>query len=66
MIVFNGKEQDVEPGIKSLSDFVRVTKVEEEGLVVLLDEVVIKREKWDSTEIKDGMAIEFINFVSGG
>lgn len=66
MLVFNGKEQEYNPELKTIADFVLDSKMNPDGLVVLLNDVVIKKEMWNSTKIESGVSIDFINFVSGG
>lgn len=64
-IFINGKEGLVEEGV-SLASVIEESKLPVEGLVVVIGDDVIPREKWDTLLLEPEMKIELLNFVSGG
>ena len=50
----------------TLAKLVEIKAIPTEGLVLVVDDDVVKSDIWSSTFLKEGMNIELLNFVSGG
>ncbi len=50
----------------SLIAFLEEKKLKLEGLVVLLNDEVLKKEEFEGVSLKENDALEVLNFVSGG
>ena len=57
---------DVEFNKNTLMDLVLEKGFDSSSLIAEVNYEVIKQEKWDQLEIKDGDSIELLSFVGGG
>jgi len=64
-ILLNGDLQDL-PSPESVSALLERLGIDARTVAVELDRVVIKRASYDSTEVRDGAAVEIVAFVGGG
>ncbi len=63
-IKLNGKSEKLTT--KSLIAFLKEKKLKLEGLVIILNDQVLKKEEFDKITLKENDALEILNFVSGG
>ncbi len=63
-VILNGKPENVD--ISNLQDFIESKKIEIEGLVIIKNDEIIKKEDYIKNEIKEKDVIEILNFVAGG
>ncbi len=63
-IKVNGKSEKLTT--TSLMAFLEEKKLKLEGLVVLLNDEVLKKEEFEGVSLKENDALEVLNFVSGG
>lgn len=63
-IKVNGKSEKLTT--TSLIAFLEEKKLKLEGLVVLLNDEVLKKEEFEGVSLKENDALEVLNFVSGG
>jgi len=64
-IKINGKVRDLSCSL-TLTALLEREKSPAEGLVVMINDVIIPRETWDTTKIRGNDEIEIMCFVSGG
>ncbi len=50
----------------NLSDLITSLRIKAEEVVVLLNEVVVKRDRWMSTTLAEGDSLELVSLVGGG
>ncbi len=50
----------------NLSDLIVSRKIKAEEVVILLNEIVVKRELWTSTVLAEGDSLELVSLVGGG
>ncbi|HOJ85903.1 MAG: sulfur carrier protein ThiS [Elusimicrobiales bacterium] len=62
MIVLNDKKI---PNPKKISLLLKKMEIKD-GVCVILNGKIIKKDRWEKTEIKDGDKIEIVGFVGGG
>ena len=64
-IIINGEKRELPVGwtVKELLDDLELDR---RRVAVELNREILKREKWDTTEIKENDAIEIVHFVGGG
>lgn len=63
-IKLNGKSEKLTT--TSLMAFLEEKKLKLEGLVVLLNDEILKKEDFEGITLKENDALEVLNFVSGG
>ncbi len=63
-IKLNGKSEKLTT--RSLIAFLKEKKLKLEGLVIILNDQVLKKEELDKITLKENDALEILNFVSGG
>ena len=65
-ITINGKAREVEP--TNLLEMMRSEGVDPKrpGIAVALNDRVVRRESWESTDISDGDRLEVITALQGG
>jgi len=61
----NGEVRDVESAT-NLAELLQVLRIRESGVAVEWNRQVIPKESWPTVHIKNGDAIEIIQFVGGG
>ncbi len=61
----NGKAMEMAEKT-NLSGFIASRRIKAEEVVVLLNEVVVKRELWTSTVLVEGDSVELVSLVGGG
>ena len=64
-ITVNGIIKDSEPA-RRLQEFLSSLFASCDGIIVELNEEIVKRENWQETVLKDGDRIELIQMVGGG
>ncbi|MGN0893419.1 MAG: sulfur carrier protein ThiS [Succinivibrio sp.] len=67
MIIHLNQEKDIE--LKegtTLKEFLDSQSLSRDGVAVAVDESVIKKTEFDTFVLKDGMALDVFNMVSGG
>ena len=65
IIKLNGKDEKFEKKL-TISELINVKKLDKNGVVVLLNDKVIKRDRFDELIIKDKDRVEILRFVAGG
>ncbi|MCH9812801.1 MAG: sulfur carrier protein ThiS [Epsilonproteobacteria bacterium] len=64
-IVVNGEEREVSENIK-IAVLLRELGIEEKTMASAVNMEVVKKENWESYEVKEGDKVEFLHFVGGG
>ncbi len=68
-ILLNGKDYSSEKisTVKELlMELEREWSIELSGAVVLVNDEIVKKDRWEDTEISENAEIEVLSFVSGG
>jgi sulfur carrier protein len=65
MITVNGENRDL-PGTPSLAAFLKAQGYALERVVVELNRTAVPKKDYVDIRIRDGDALEIVNFVSGG
>ncbi|MCR4442279.1 MAG: sulfur carrier protein ThiS [Peptococcaceae bacterium] len=64
-ITVNGKRMPL-PGGTALADFLADKENAPDGIVVELNQEIVKREKWTSITLKENDILEILRLVGGG
>ena len=64
-ITVNGKAMDVAEGI-DLKRFMQTGKVNPERVILVLNDSVIKSDRWTRIVLMEGDNVELVSFVGGG
>jgi sulfur carrier protein len=64
-VAINGKLEELKEGI-NVENVLLNYKIKPEGVVVELNQKIIKRDEWQKIIIKENDIIELISFVGGG
>jgi len=64
VISVNGKSEEIQASF--LLDLLRVKQIEPQMVAVELNDIMIDRDRLDSTGLKDGDRVEFLFFMGGG
>lgn len=65
-IIVNGEAQEVQLPV-SLTELIKQNKVLQPEMVsVQVNDDFVERDEWDSVEIKEGDAVDFLYFMGGG
>ena len=68
-ILLNGKDYSSEKisTVKELlMELEREWSIELSGAVVLVNDEIVKKDRWEETEISENAEVEVLSFVSGG
>ena len=67
MVIHYNQEKDIElKENTTLKEFLEAKGLNKDGVAVAVDEKIIKKVDFDSFVLKDGMAVDVYNMVSGG
>ena len=67
MVIHYNQEKDIElKENTTLKEFLESKGLNKGGVAVAVDEKIIKKVDFDSFVLKDGMAVDVYNMVSGG
>ena len=64
-IKLNGKEQELKPGL-TVSDLLLKWKVRPELVTVEVNETILQKLDYETTQIKEGDNVEFVFYMGGG
>lgn len=64
-IMVNGKAMEVTDGM-DLKRFMQTGKVNPERVILVLNDSVIKSDRWTQTVLMEGDNVELVSFVGGG
>ena len=64
-IKLNGKNETLEDKI-NVANFLEQKSIKQQSVVVMINEDIIKKDKFETTLIKNGDEVEILRFVSGG
>ena len=64
-ITVNGKAMEVTEGM-DLKRFMQTGKVSPERVILVLNDSVIKSDRWTQTVLMEGDNVELVSFVGGG
>ena len=64
-IKINGEDFTVED-LASITQIIEKLEIKDKVLAVAQNGVVVKKDKWDSTQVEDGDKLELLEFVGGG
>lgn len=64
VITVNGKPEDIQTSV--LLDLLRAKQIEPQMVAVELNDVMIERDRLDSTPLKEGDRVEFLFYMGGG
>ena len=64
-IKLNGKNETLEDEI-NVANFLEQKSIKQQSVVVMINEDIIKKDKFETTLIKNGDKVEILRFVSGG
>lgn len=68
-IILNGKNYSLEENFtvqKLLKKLEEDWSLDLSGAVVLVNDEIVKKDRWEATEISENAEIEVLSFVSGG
>ena len=65
MITVNGEKRTLENPV-TVTEYLKACNYVPVQVVVELNEVIIKRETYDTTVLKDGDVVEILQFMCGG
>ena len=65
MITVNGEKRTLENPV-TVTDYLKACSYVPVQVVVDLNEMIIKRETYDTTMLKDGDVVEILQFMGGG
>lgn len=68
-IILNGKSYSIEKNFtvqKLLKKLEEEWSIELSGAVVLVNDEIVKKDRWEESEIFENAEIEVLSFVSGG
>ena len=67
MVIHYNQEKEIElKENTTLKEFLESKGLNKDGVAVAVDEKIIKKVDFDSFVLKDGMAVDVYNMVSGG
>jgi thiamine biosynthesis protein ThiS len=61
----NGERRELAAGL-SLEELVQFLKLKPEQIAIELNQAVVRRTEWASTELKEDDRVEIVHFVGGG
>ncbi len=64
-ITLNGKEQQVKKGL-NVSDLLLKWKIRPELVTVEVNETILQKLDYETTDIKEGDVVEFVFYMGGG
>ncbi len=64
-ITLNGKPTEIKPGM-TVSDLLAKWKMKPELVTVEINEEILQKLEYDTTEIKNGDQVEFVFYMGGG
>ncbi|MFA5839530.1 MAG: sulfur carrier protein ThiS [Candidatus Margulisiibacteriota bacterium] len=64
-ITVNGNNTGIEPKM-NIRQYLGTRQIDLAGVVVEINQKIIKKQEWEITELKDGDIVELISFVGGG
>ena len=64
-IHLNGKEQEIQSGLK-VSDLLLKWKIRPELVTVEVNETILQKLDYETTELKTGDNVEFVFYMGGG
>jgi sulfur carrier protein len=64
-ILVNGEAHTVRAG-ETILDLLRKLGIDPERVAIELDRRIIKQPQWAETELREGTAVEIVQFVGGG
>ena len=64
-IKLNGKNETLEDEM-NVANFLEQKSIKQQSVVVMINEDIIKKDKFETTLIKNGDEVEILRFVSGG
>ena len=64
-IIVNGEEKDVQDSI-TVDKLLSQLGIKDKTMAAAIDMQVIKKDDWETREIKEGEKVEFLHFVGGG
>jgi thiamine biosynthesis protein ThiS len=64
-ILVNGEAHTVRAG-ETILDLLRTLEIDPERVAIELDRRIIKQPRWGETELREGAAVEIVQFVGGG
>ncbi|MCU1258037.1 MAG: thiamine biosynthesis protein ThiS [Bryobacterales bacterium] len=64
-VTINGETRDVERG-RTILELLRDLEITPDRVAVELDRAIVKKTRWETTELRDGAKLEIVHFVGGG
>ena len=64
-VTINGETRDVERG-RTILELLRDLEITPDRVAVELDRAIVKKARWETTELRDGAKLEIVHFVGGG
>ncbi len=64
-LLLNGERREVAAGV-SLAQLVETLKLAPERIAIELNQSVVRRAEWATTELKENDRVEVVHFVGGG
>lgn len=61
----NGNNSEIEPGM-SIKQYLSKLQIDSAGVVVEINQKIVKKNEWETIEVKNGDVVELISFVGGG
>ncbi|WP_166244481.1 sulfur carrier protein ThiS [Paenibacillus turpanensis] len=63
-ITVNGEQKQLQAA--TLADVITLYELENQLVVLEADGVIVPKDQWVQTEVRDGMVLEIVHFVGGG
>lgn len=64
-LIVNGEEKEFENAL-SISEIIKVLKIEDKVMAAAVNMNVVKKENWENFKLKENDSLELLNFVGGG
>ena len=64
-LMINGKQMEIPEGT-TIADFLARHNLQPKSVVVEVNKVIIEREKYGDTTLKEGDTVEIVRFIGGG
>ena len=64
-IILNGKEEKIKTQM-NITEFLKTKEIKKDSVVVMINEEIIKKERFEEVTIKENDEVEILRFVSGG
>lgn len=64
-ITLNGEKREVADGL-TVEGLLQVLNIERRRVAVEVNELIVKKDRYEATTLKDGDSVEVVSFMGGG